>query len=134
MQTFLPIASFELSAQVLDSKRLGKQRVEAMQLVNSISPGNGWSRHPASVMWRWNLNALKRYHDVMITEWVGRGFKNTMLLYNPRAYEMPIWFGDPLFHASHRSQLLAKDPVHYGQIGWDEQPGEIPYQWPRWGT
>jgi len=30
MQTFLPYADFKLSTRVLDYKRLGKQRVEAM--------------------------------------------------------------------------------------------------------
>lgn len=132
MQTFLPIADFQESARVLDRRRLGKQRVEAMQIINSILTGGGWNRHPATVMWTWNVNALKRYHDVMIKEWVNRGYRNTMSLYEPKVYEMPIWFGDPQFHASHRSQLLAKDPDHYGRFGWEERPGEIPYLWPRW--
>ena len=35
MQTFLPYDNFEESASVLDWKRLGKQRVEAMQIVNA---------------------------------------------------------------------------------------------------
>lgn len=33
MQTFLPYANFEASAKVLDYKRLGKQRVEAKQIL-----------------------------------------------------------------------------------------------------
>ena len=36
MQTFLPYADFERSAKSLDYKRLGKQRVEAMQLIKAI--------------------------------------------------------------------------------------------------
>lgn len=133
MQTFLPIADFEESAKVLDYRRLGKQRVEAKQLVNSIlKPKGGWSNHPACVMWMFNLNALMRYHDICVTEWVRRGYKNTMPLYRPRSYKMPEWFGDPAFHASHRSQLLGKDYDHYGRFNWDEPPGELPYLWPRW--
>ena len=37
MQTFLPYKSFEQSAQVLDWRRLGKQRVEGMQIINAIT-------------------------------------------------------------------------------------------------
>ena len=37
MQTFLPYESFEESASVLDWRRLGKQRVEGMQIINAIS-------------------------------------------------------------------------------------------------
>ena len=37
MQTFLPYPSFEESAKVLDWRRLGKQRVEGMQIINAIS-------------------------------------------------------------------------------------------------
>ena len=37
MQTFLPYKSFTKSAQVLDYKRLGKQRVEAMQIFNALT-------------------------------------------------------------------------------------------------
>ena len=36
MQTFLPYESFKQSARVLDWRRLGKQRVEGMQIINAI--------------------------------------------------------------------------------------------------
>ena len=36
MQTFLPVADFVESAKMLDYKRLGKQRVEGMQLLNAM--------------------------------------------------------------------------------------------------
>ena len=67
MQTFLPHESFEKSAQVLDWRRLGKQRVEGMQIINAITgktrkdgkPYKGWINHPCSVMWRDYAPALK---------------------------------------------------------------------------
>ena len=37
MQTFLPYKNFYECAKVLDQKRLGKQRVEVLQLLNSIN-------------------------------------------------------------------------------------------------
>jgi len=65
MQTFLPYPDFAQSLRVLDSRRLGKQRLEAMQLLRAISAdGSGWSRHPAAAMWRGYTNALKQYHNL----------------------------------------------------------------------
>ena len=42
---------------------------------------------------------------------------------------MPSWLGDLDFHASHRSNLLRKDPEWYGQFGWND-PHDLPYVWP----
>ena len=36
MQTFLPYPDFKKSASCLDYKRLGKQRVEGLQILNAI--------------------------------------------------------------------------------------------------
>ena len=139
MQTFLPFPSFHDSLRVLDNKRLGKQRLEAMQLVNSTlklaadpNAKLGWANHPARTMWNGYLDALKLYHNLSILEWVSRGFKNTMKLYTipfDLDIPMPPWLGDEKFHASHRANLLRKDPVHYGQFGWTEDPS-MPYYWP----
>jgi len=39
MQTFLPYDNFSMSARVLDNKRLGKQRVEALQILKVLNFG-----------------------------------------------------------------------------------------------
>lgn len=53
MQTFLPYSSFSKSASVLDNKRLGKQRVECLQILKALSdPAYGWQNHPAVKMWK----------------------------------------------------------------------------------
>ena len=78
MQTFLPYPSMGQSVRCLDYRRLGKQRVEALQILNALDgKSKGWT----------NL------------------------------------------HASHRSNLLKKDPEHYGQFGWSE-PHDLAYVWP----
>src|SRR3546814_11842397 len=41
---------------------------------------------------------------------------------------MPPWLGNAAFHASHRSNLLRKDPGFYGRYGWPEPP-DLPYVW-----
>jgi len=129
MQTFLPHYSFTESAAALDYRRLGKQRVECMQLLKAIKNGAGWSNHPAAKMWKGYEEALETYMSVCIDEWVKRGYKNTMVANKYTNCKLPPWLGDSAFHASHRSNLLRKDTVHYGQFGWTES-SDLPYVWP----
>jgi len=133
VQTFLPLPSFKESAKVLDYRRLGKQRVEAMQILNVLrgrQKTNGWRSHPAVLMWVGYETALEKYHDTMIVEWVSRGYNNSMQLAKPTGrIKMPWWFGHECFHASHRGNLLRKEPDHYGAFGWKESH-DVPYWWP----
>ena len=79
MQTFLPYPSFTKSAACLDSRRLGKQRVEAKQIYLALTkPGYGWQNHPAVKMWRGYEPALLSYGIIVCYEWVNRGFKDTL--------------------------------------------------------
>ena len=62
MQTFLPFADFEKTARLLDTRRLGKQRVKTLQIVRALTrPGHGWRNHPAVRMWRGYEEALGAY-------------------------------------------------------------------------
>ena len=131
MQTFLPYPSFIESAKCLDYRRLGKQRVECKQILTALSGGTAWKNHPAVLMWKDHIAALQVYANVIIKEWIDRGYKNNMPYYSPDIFkiECPPWFGIPEFHASHRSNLLRKDPEYYGQFGWTE-PDNLEYYWP----
>jgi pyrimidine dimer DNA glycosylase len=134
MQTFLPYSSFPEVAHILDSKRLGKQRVEGLQILNIITRPDyvgGWKNHPAVLMWRGYEAALKLYVNTMIEEWKRRGYRNTMQLYDLDGVEivMPWWMGDRRFHDAHKSNLLRKYPEYYRQFGWDVQE-DLPYFWP----
>lgn len=116
---------------VLDRARLGKQRLEAAQILSAIRSGGGWSRHPAVRMWRGHEDALRLYHDVMCREWARRGYVQNMPELLPPHTEvvMPEWLGRGDVHASHRASLLAKMPEHYGAFGWTEAP-LVGYVWP----
>lgn len=130
MQTFLPHPNFRISASMLDRQRLGKQRVEAQQILNALAgKTKGWVNHPATRMWRGHEDALKRYLKCCIDEWVARGYKNNMGVQAPTHAILPPWVGDDRVHSSHRANLLRKDPVHYGSFGWTEDP-TTPYYWP----
>lgn len=137
MQTFLPYPDIAKSFSVLDNKRLGKQRVEAYQIISAITgrpklngePYKGWISHPCSIMWKNYVPLLKLYYNLSIEEWVNRGFKNTMKFENiDEEIDYPKWFGNEKFHASHRSNLLKKFPEFYSKYGWLENP-ENPYIW-----
>ncbi|MGY8879453.1 MAG: MSMEG_6728 family protein, partial [Dehalococcoidia bacterium] len=81
MQTFLPYPDFKTSAQCLDWRRLGKQRIEAMQILRALENHNyGWQNHPAVNMWRGFEAMLAVYHNTIIEEWKTRGYRNSMKL------------------------------------------------------
>jgi hypothetical protein len=141
MQTFLPYSDFRDSVACLDYKRLGKQRVEAMQTHNQITKGKGgYPYHPVNKMWEGYPDALALYHNLCIDEWVARGYKNTMSYIRFSEYhiqnvwtigyeiDMPHWLGNEQLHASHRSNLLRKDYDFYKKYGWQE-PTDLPYIW-----
>ena len=156
MQTFLPYADLYRSASTLDWRRLGNQRKETMQILNTLAGRKkGWAGHPAVLMWKGYEPLLCMYGLAMCDEWVRRGYNDNLTPFfqdERRKYGMPVlrtyrtatrptlehvfelalypwWWGTYAFHASHRSNLLAKDPEFYSQYGWAE-PSSLPYWWP----
>lgn len=148
MQTFLPYDDFARSARALDVKRLGKQRVEAIQVVRALTrAGYGWAHHPAALMWRGHEEALGRYGLTCCEVWTERGFGDTcaatiaadlreagvaMIRTQGELAEagaLPPWLGDEGFHLSHRSALLRKEPEHYASL-FPDTPDDLPYVWP----
>lgn len=139
MQTFLPYPDFSASAACLDYRRLGKQRVEAKQLLQALFYPSGWSRHPACKMWKGRAHALAIYGLTCCEEWRKRGYQdNTASFFldflssnslSQEIWERPFWLGEWKFHRSHQSNLLRKKPEHYAQFGWGV-PACLPYYWP----
>lgn len=141
MQTFLPLADYTRSAAVLDNKRLGKQRLEGLQILNALIGRrvSGWASHPAVRMWAGHEYALTNYVVAICKEWRSRGYNDNILVQvksiqvslvlDNADMSPPPWLGDERLHASHRSNLLRKLPVWYGLFGWTE-PNDLPYYWP----
>lgn len=136
MQTFLPLPNFAASAACLDNRRLGKQRVETLQILKALTiPNYGWRNHPAVKMWKGHTDALTLYGIAICQEWIKRGFNDTCAEKiaafgsSDLILEMPSWLGSEPFHASHRSNLLRKSPDHYAQFHWTDGP-DLPYVWP----
>jgi hypothetical protein len=149
VQTFLPYPGFRAAALVLDPKRLGKQRVETLQVLRGlILPTYGWRHHPAVKMWAGYEEALGRYAVDVAAVWTaGDRADTTVATFRAdlaaatgitalrtqeelaAAGELPPWLGDEKFHESHRSALLRKDPGWYGPI-FGAVPDDLPYVWP----
>jgi len=142
MQTFLPFPDFQQSAAALDRVRLGKQRVEALQILRAlVIPEYGWRSHPAVRMWMGYVPALTMYGLAMADEWTARGGEDStrgkILEFAPQAAHpdyaakipMPPWLGDADFHLSHRSRLIAKDPRFYMPVFPGTDP-DLEYVWP----
>ncbi|MGV9453787.1 MSMEG_6728 family protein [Streptomyces sp. NPDC003635] len=149
MQTFLPHPDFRQSAQLLDRRRLGKQRVEALQVLRGLTvPGYGWRRHPAVRMWTGYEEALVRYGLEVCRVWREQGHQDScaaslvsqLATHRPgttvrdqaelaAAGELPPWLGDEAFHRSHRSALVRKDPATYTAY-FPAVPDDLPYVWP----
>ena len=152
MQTFLPHPDFVESAGALDDRRLGKQRVECLQILNALHqvkftvnmeepvPIDGtvipWVNHPVVSMWRGYEVALAEYGITICEEWRSRGFADRVQrvlevhldLAANGDFEMgkPPWFGGPI-HDQYKAILYRKDPDFYSQFG---KYAPLVFNWP----
>ena len=119
VNTFIPYADFAKCAKVLDNKRLGKQRVEAKQILNillNMTTTAGWRNHPVVKMWAGYEKALIQYYNTIVAEWIKRGFRNTMPIFKITGKISYPWFiGNKSVHLSHQANLLRKDFKYYSK-------------------
>lgn len=119
MQTFLPYSDFTASAQVLDDKRLGKQRVEAKQIILALTlPEYGWKHHPATKLWEGKVHDLACYAIAMCKEWKRRGFQDSLEPFFQEYVDPTLDFTTGRYcgwqlHESHQANLVWKDYWHY---------------------
>lgn len=157
------VGSLAYTCLTLDKLRLNKQAIEALQIIRAltreeeeeetqIAPSEaddaddkpkkriGWLRHPAVLMWRGYIPALKYYYNAVRDECIARrinltepafAFDSACLEnvqyqtvddflaerpYDPNAIVFPWWFTwKPLIY-SHRASLLRKSPETYAPV------------------
>src|SRR5438128_759034 len=152
MQTFVTYHSHVKTFRDLDTARLGKQRVEAKQILMALrgETSSSWNNHPAVQMWAGYEPALVWYGLLCCHEWrIVRGFNDKlwgdfalyakgcgMLVTDDAAHainecpvEQPPWLADKWVLRSHRSRLVQKAEHIYA----DKYPGtpeDMPYLWP----
>lgn len=132
MQTFLADSTFKACAEVLDNKRLNKQRLECLQIYNActgirhkadgteVGPAIGWRTHPAVRMWKRYEAFLCMYAVYISAECDARGiadnhnlkqfFTDRMLRHE---FKVPSWWynlaeREKIIH-THRCNLVRKD-------------------------
>ena len=93
MQTFLPVSNFRITAEILDRRRLGKQRVEALQILRALKQGEWTCPNCPGPVTHFNTHKtgyhcynceapLKRtgwYNHPAVLQW--RGFSDALKLY-----------------------------------------------------
>jgi hypothetical protein len=146
MQTFMCYFSHAKTAADLDQARLGKQRVEVVQILKALrGETEAYANHPAVKMWKGYEPALLLYGLVICHEWrVKRGHEDKVWYQleemspsywdknkpqDNRKYQAPPWARDTWVLRSHRSNLIRKARHVYG----DKYPGTpeaMPYLWP----
>ena len=146
MQTFAPEGrDLKLGFMRLDYRRLGKQRVEAWQILNVLrgvdnygmpKEHTGWVSHPATKMWRGHISALAYYGVLCCEEWRRLGYEDRLLHRFNEVLDVYCEFEDPTppifldwVAYSHQSNLIRKDPDYYTRF-WPEVPDNVPYFWP----
>ncbi len=128
----------ERNARNLDNRRLGKQRIEAIQILRTLLgiSSQGWKHHPIVKMWRgYEPYLLKVYLKAIMGEWAARGYcnekctnhVNELLPLVPGEPVAPPWIDEP-FMRSHRSNLVRKDPGFY-RPRFPDIPADLPYDW-----
>lgn len=127
MQTFITNEfSFMASAANLDDKRLGKQRVEGLQIRRALAGKykGAWEQHPAVRMWSGYEPYLDNYIITMCMTWRDRNFRDNVEETLRREFDCAYNFGlgMPPFVTerlcrTHRGQLYLKDPAYYSHWG-----------------
>lgn len=155
MQTFLPYRDYTKSAACLDRHRLGKQRLETLEILLILNhydlEGNqvcilpqyvsiNWAvrlqshtRHPAVLMWHGYTESLVEYGVAVCSEWVRRGYVDRLTrMVSSFSWgdesATPHWLTEE-FCRRHRSNLLRKNPRYYRKFNWGV-PDDLPYLWP----
>lgn len=150
MQTFVPFPDIYRIAEVLDTKRLFKQVVEAKQILLTLRAMQdpdantktlGWRNHPAVRMWKGYEGFLSKYLQTLLVESIARGVNadpakyDDALIWARKASPVQVspgwWNGD--IHYTHRVNLCAKDWDHYAPLFvdvFDDDVGKLGYHWP----
>lgn len=147
MQTFVTYFSHPKTMADLDNARLGKQRLETLQILRTLQgeeDTSHYNNHPAVRMWEGYEPALVLYGLFVCHEWrIVRKHSDTIwgdLAERAKGYgmlgrppeievEQPPWLRDKWVIRSHRSNLMRKAPHIYAKK-YAGTPENMPYLWP----
>lgn len=136
MQIFLPYPDFKQSVECLNNIHLNSQKWNCQVMAKTFTRNDRWASHPTFLAWKPYYESFKYYHDLVVDEWLKRGFRTIAVKYEtpkPDKRFLPWFIGEEMFHQSHRSNLLRKDPTYASRFGWRD-PDDLPYLWPNNNT
>ena len=160
MNTFLPYPEFDLSAFCLDWRRLGKQRLECLQMCRAVQAGpyscrlcrkahSGFCErctrcggeirrtpywwHPATQMWIGHVPALARFGLECCREWKARGYRDSLSDQLQAFLDGPS--GLPWWHGDFRiheswQSRLIQKDPVYYRRLFGDVPDDLPQVWP----
>ena len=139
MQTFLPHMNIVTAINILDNKRLGKQRVEAIQIASCLlEKETRWKNHPAVLMWKgYEAYLVFFYIFITISAFASRGFRNEKcLIHYARLSKLvsrtnlkrPPWYNER-FVKAHQSNLVRKNKEYYSKH-FPNVKNDLEYIWP----
>lgn len=151
MQTFMPYSDFAETARILDYRRLGKQRLEALDIyrINTGRPvgasekqmaylAKRYGNHPIVKLWKGYELALLLYGITICREWASRGYVDNMEGLFEEELERfvgqkiiyPDWTSNFKLNISHKSNLVRKFPEHYRKF-FPNVRDDLSYEWLR---
>lgn len=92
--------------------------------------GDGLRKHPVLTLWYTYTDALADYINCHIDEWLARGYKNNMAIYDlPDVVEYPPWCDNPEFHRTMCARLREKEKTWFEEYqgGTRKQKPELWY-------
>lgn len=138
MNTFVPVTDFNQIAEMLDDRRLNRQRADVTAILRKLMEEESEDDHPLVKMWRGNERFLCRYGMAICMEHQARG--NTgqtaekileyRAQFDPETDVEPEWWGETKVHDSHKSYLVRSQPSHYRQF-WPDIADDLPMVYPR---
>lgn len=143
--TWLPLADFKESAQVLYDGELHRQREHALFVLQVLAGQHQHMKFNTTVnSWRGGEIHLVAYGAAMCDEWTSRGYpdklKERILGYGLEGIETGIWTPEenghrPWWldaagvHMSHKSNLIQRRPSFYRDI-WPDVSDQLPMVMP----
>lgn len=112
MQVFIVGSPLE-TAEALDAKRLNKQIIECLQILDALNGAQAWSNHPCTLQYRGHEEWLVHYLSCLSS------YKH-QAIFHARVYSDLAGMCTPQFHTQEyfnqmKRRLYTKNKAHYKQ-------------------
>lgn len=114
MNVFITNISPLETAKNLDKRRLFKQIIESIQILDALEGrSEAWRNHPATLQYAEHIDWLKAYSECLLT--YREGFTTRANKADKTAQLLTPAFHNEDFFNQMKRRLFTKDPEHYAQ-------------------